>query len=210
MTLHPIIRSTLRDIAHQNVNDITKSITHHLVQYQVPQEHNTDGSSIGKQKDKSSFSLPVQPIIIEKMVSSWSFSVVLIALVSISVMDSVETFSMPPTTTTIASPSSTITLFAAKKKSSKKKASSTGGGFGGASMEPCPCGSSLTYASCCGKIHKDVNAYKSASAADVVKARYSAYAKKQVIISVSYPQSVFQRLMVHVLSLFSLWCSPTF
>jgi hypothetical protein len=138
------------------------------------------------------------------MVSSWSFSVVLSALVSISVMDSVETFSMLPTTTSITSPSSTVTLFAARKKSNKKKASSTGGGFGGASMEPCPCGSSLTYASCCGKIHKDVNAYKSASAADLVKARYSAYAKKLVIriVSYRYPKLVFQRLMA--LSLFSL------
>lgn len=139
------------------------------------------------------------------MLSSWSFSVVLSALVSISVMDSVETFSMLPTTTTIiTSPSSTVTLFVARKKSNKKKASSTGGGFGGASMEPCPCGSSLTYASCCGKIHKDVNAYKSASAADLVKARYSAYAKKLVIITNSYQKLVFQRLMVLYCRIFSL------
>jgi uncharacterized protein YchJ len=46
-------------------------------------------------------------------------------------------------------------------------------------MEPCPCGSSNSYSQCCGKLHKDVNAYKSASASQVVRARYSAYAKKQ-------------------------------
>ena len=46
-------------------------------------------------------------------------------------------------------------------------------------MEPCPCGSSLTYSSCCGKLHKDINAFKSATAEQVVRARYSAYATKQ-------------------------------
>ena len=75
-------------------------------------------------------------------------------------------------------------LFATKKNTKKsnkknKTTKSTGGGFGGASMEPCPCGSSLTYSSCCGKLHKDVNAYKSATAEQIVRARYSAYAQKQ-------------------------------
>eukprot|EP00980_Cylindrotheca_fusiformis_P014495 scaffold3875_cov123-Cylindrotheca_fusiformis.AAC.15 len=98
------------------------------------------------------------------------------ALVLIGAMDSANTFSMLPEAST--SPARTFALFGAKKKSKKSRAASTGGGFGGASMEACPCGSSLTYASCCGKIHKDVNSFKSASAADIVKARYSAYAKK--------------------------------
>jgi SEC-C motif-containing protein len=64
------------------------------------------------------------------------------------------------------------------KKSTKSKTGG-GGGFGGAALEPCPCGSSDTYSRCCGKIHKDVNAYKSAKAEQVARARYSAYAKKQ-------------------------------
>jgi len=67
-------------------------------------------------------------------------------------------------------------LHATKKKKGKQ---TTGGGFGGAAMEPCPCGSSETYSRCCGRIHKDVNAFKSATASEVVRARYSAYAKKQ-------------------------------
>lgn len=65
-------------------------------------------------------------------------------------------------------------LGATKKKTNKPKTS-----FGGASMEPCPCGSSESYSRCCGRIHRDVNAYKSATASQVVRARYSAYAKKQ-------------------------------
>lgn len=118
---------------------------------------------------------------------SRNLSVVLIALVTFASLDLVNTFSMLPAAGTVAYPTSySFALFAAKKKSKKSRASSTGGGFGGASMEPCPCGSALTYASCCGKIHKDVTAYKSASAADLVKARYSAYAKKLVIISDFY------------------------
>jgi SEC-C motif-containing protein len=71
-------------------------------------------------------------------------------------------------------------LLAAKKKKSRNQPTTSSGGFGGASMEPCPCGSSDTYSSCCGKLHKDVNAYKSATAEQVVRARYAAYAKKQV------------------------------
>ncbi|CAJ1954601.1 unnamed protein product [Cylindrotheca closterium] len=71
-------------------------------------------------------------------------------------------------------------LFAANKKTkTKKKRNTGGGGFGGASMEPCPCGSGLTYSGCCGKIHKDVTAFKGATAGEIVRARYSAYAKKQ-------------------------------
>ena len=75
-----------------------------------------------------------------------------------------------------------VTLFATKKKPTNKKKKSTGGGFGGASMEPCPCGSDLTYSGCCGKIHKDVTAFKTATAGQIVRARYSAYAKKQVCV----------------------------
>jgi hypothetical protein len=77
-------------------------------------------------------------------------------------------------------------LFAAKKKKKSRKssagtASSSSSSFGGISMEPCPCGSEDTaYANCCGKLHRDVNAFSSATAEQVVRARYSAYAKKQV------------------------------
>lgn len=85
--------------------------------------------------------------------------------------------SMPTRTSSVRVATS---LFATpKKKIKKKRSAGAGGGFGGASMEPCPCGSSESYSRCCGRIHKDVNAYKSATASEVVRARYSAYAKKQ-------------------------------
>lgn len=92
---------------------------------------------------------------------------------------------MPATT---LSPSlSSTSLFAAggKKKKKKKNRSGSGSGttstvssFGGAAMELCPCGVGETYSSCCGKLHKDINTFKSAAAEQVVRARYSAYAKK--------------------------------
>jgi len=75
-------------------------------------------------------------------------------------------------------------VLAAKKKSSRRKPKGTGGstsGFGGAAVEPCPCGSDLPYNKCCGRIHKDLlGAYPKASPSDVVRARYSAYSKRVV------------------------------
>ena len=77
-------------------------------------------------------------------------------------------------------PNSRTRELSAKKNTAKSKAGgSGGGGFGVAALEPCPCGSSESYSRCCGKLHKDVNAYKSAKAEQVARARYSAYAKKQ-------------------------------
>ncbi|KAG7353423.1 SEC-C motif-containing protein [Nitzschia inconspicua] len=74
-------------------------------------------------------------------------------------------------------------LFAGTKKKKKRSSGSSdtknSSGFGGAAMESCPCGSGETYASCCGKLHRDVNTYRMATPEQVVRARYSAYAKKQ-------------------------------
>lgn len=88
----------------------------------------------------------------------------------------------------VASTRTASTLYAKKKASGKKK-SGGGGGFGGAAMEPCPCGSGETFSRCCGKIHKDINAFKAASASEIVRARYSAYAKKQAdfLIATTHP-----------------------
>ncbi len=61
----------------------------------------------------------------------------------------------------------------------KGKSSSTSG-FGGAATEDCPCGSGLVYIKCCGKLHKDAKAYADATAEQVVRARYSVYAKREV------------------------------
>jgi uncharacterized protein YchJ len=70
----------------------------------------------------------------------------------------------------------------------KKKSSSTSG-FGGAATEDCPCGSGLGYIKCCGKLHMDANAYADATAEQVVRARYSAYAKRDVdfIVGSTHP-----------------------
>lgn len=81
--------------------------------------------------------------------------------------------------------STTTSLFAAKKKKKKRpgstssNANNASGGFGGAALETCPCGSGETYGNCCGKLHRDSNAFKAATPEQVVRARYSAYAKKQ-------------------------------
>jgi hypothetical protein len=72
----------------------------------------------------------------------------------------------------------TVRLFAKKKRRAPKETKNTG--FGGAAVVPCPCGSGLGYMKCCGKIHKDPKAYAAASAEQVVRARYSAYAKRDV------------------------------
>ena len=77
---------------------------------------------------------------------------------------------------------------AVKKKKKKGKSSSTSG-FGGAAAEDCPCGSGLGYMKCCGKLHKDSKAYANATAEQVVRARYSAYSKREVdfIVGSTHP-----------------------
>ena len=100
---------------------------------------------------------------------------VLVALCAVTLIRDGATFSVHPTRIS----SSTTRLSATKKKKSKKSPRSSSG-FGGAAIEPCPCGSGEGYAKCCGKVHNDANAYKTATAEQVVRARYSAYAKRQV------------------------------
>eukprot|EP00536_Pseudo-nitzschia_multiseries_P004319 jgi/Psemu1/9705/gm1.9705_g len=95
---------------------------------------------------------------------------------------------LEPPSVVVASETTTATtttaLFAAKKKKNKaggNKKSGGGvpfGGFGGAAMEPCPCGAGETYSSCCSKVHKDVQNFRKASAEQIVRARYSAYSRK--------------------------------
>jgi len=62
-------------------------------------------------------------------------------------------------------------------------------GFGGSALEPCPCGSDQGYMKCCGKVHKDGKSYGMAAAEQVVRARYSAYAKREIdfIIGSTHP-----------------------
>lgn len=72
-------------------------------------------------------------------------------------------------------------LFAKKKLKSNKKQAKTSG-FGGKAIEPCPCGSGLGYMKCCGKLHTDSAEFAKATPEQIVRARYSAYAKRQVRI----------------------------
>lgn len=76
---------------------------------------------------------------------------------------------------------------ATRTKMGKRTASSSG--FGGAAVEDCPCGSTLAYMKCCGKIHKDADAFAQATPEQVVRARYSAYAKREIdfIIGSTHP-----------------------
>lgn len=79
--------------------------------------------------------------------------------------------------------SNSQTILEAKKtvKSTKAKVtSSPSSGFGGAAVKFCPCGSGISYMKCCGKLHSDENVYATATAEQVVRARYSAYAKREV------------------------------
>ena len=79
-------------------------------------------------------------------------------------------------------------LFAKKSKSKSNRATrnkigkrtASASGFGGAAVEPCPCGSDLGYMKCCGKLHKEPDAFANATPEQVVRARYSAYAKREV------------------------------
>ncbi|KAL3768001.1 hypothetical protein ACHAWU_005459 [Discostella pseudostelligera] len=76
-----------------------------------------------------------------------------------------------------------------KKSGSKKSKYTSTSGFGGAAVEDCPCGTGLGYMKCCGKLHRDGKAYADATAEQVVRARYSAYAKREVdfIVGSTHP-----------------------
>ena len=78
-----------------------------------------------------------------------------------------------------------------KAKPKKKGMNASSSGFGGAAAAPCPCGSGLGYAKCCGKLHKDPKAFAFATAEQVVRARYSAYAKRVVdfIVGSTHPMN---------------------
>lgn len=87
-----------------------------------------------------------------------------------------------------------LDLNAKKVKKSKQRTTignrtASTSGFGGASKEPCPCGSGLGYMKCCGIIHKKEDKFGLATAEQIVRARYSAYAKREVdfIIASTHP-----------------------
>jgi len=87
-----------------------------------------------------------------------------------------------------------------KKKSNKNKRAirttignrvQSSSGFGGAATQFCPCGSAIAYMKCCGKIHKDPQAYANANAEEVVLARYTAYSKREIdfILGSTHPSN---------------------
>ena len=76
-----------------------------------------------------------------------------------------------------------------QKKKTKGRSGSTSG-FGGAAVAPCPCGEEgQTYAKCCRPLHKDPKAFAKATPRQIVLARYSAYAKREVdfIVGSTHP-----------------------
>lgn len=74
-----------------------------------------------------------------------------------------------------------------KKGPSKKNKNASTAGFGGAAVVPCPCGTGLAYMKCCRMLHKD--GFADATAEQIVRARYSAYAKREVdfIVASTHP-----------------------
>lgn len=62
-------------------------------------------------------------------------------------------------------------------------------GFGGAATQNCPCGLPIGYMKCCGKIHKSESEFSKATPQEIVRARYSAYAKREVdfIVGSTHP-----------------------
>lgn len=80
----------------------------------------------------------------------------------------------------------------AKRKNRKQKPSAQNSmGFGGVAVEPCACGSGEAYKDCCGLIHGNPETYSSANASQVVRARYSAYAKRVVdfVVESTHPEN---------------------
>ena len=86
---------------------------------------------------------------------------------------------------------STTCLSAKKAPNNKKKGRPSTSGFGGAATESCPCGSEEAYMKCCGKLHKKIPEFMKATPEQVVRARYSAYAKREIdfIIKSTHPKN---------------------
>lgn len=64
-------------------------------------------------------------------------------------------------------------------------------GFGGVAVAACACGSGTVYNKCCGRLHQDATVYAAAAPEQVVRARYSAYARRVVdfIIASTHPDN---------------------
>lgn len=101
-------------------------------------------------------------------------------------LEPASSFSQPRTINQVQS--STVLC---AKKAAKKKARPSTSGFGGAAAESCPCGSGDPYMKCCGVLHKKLNAFMKATPEQVVRARYTAYAKREIdfIIKSTHPKN---------------------
>ena len=127
-------------------------------------------------------------IIIRRLAAAFLLLFLALAASCVSSFSSHQVLSSSP----LSFPSSSSLLRLDAKKTTKQiknrnKVSTSG--FGGAAVVPCPCGSGEGYMKCCGKLHSDASAYASASAEQVVRARYSAYAKREVdfIVGSTHP-----------------------
>jgi hypothetical protein len=98
-----------------------------------------------------------------------------------SYLPTTDSNNLPQSCASSVSSGPSVTLYA--KKKSRSSSSSPATGFGGAATESCPCGSGFGYAKCCGKLHQDPMAFATATPSQVVRARYTAYAKRQVSLS---------------------------
>ena len=112
----------------------------------------------------------------------------LILLINLLVISSCS-FTITRSTSSVVDHSSSSCLNAKQKKKKRAtrntigKRTQSSSGFGGASISPCPCGSQIGYMKCCGALHTNAKAYADAKAEQVVRARYSAYAKRQVCLN---------------------------
>ena len=81
-------------------------------------------------------------------------------------------------------------LLLAKRKARNKSSKVATSGFGGTAKASCACGSKQPYDRCCGLLHKDTQAYTSASAEEVVRARYTAFSMRVVdfIVDSTHPE----------------------
>ncbi|CAB9526976.1 UPF0225 protein [Seminavis robusta] len=123
--------------------------------------------------------------------------------------------SFQPVATTTAHHHSTTSLSAKKTSSNKKKVRPSTSGFGGAATEPCPCGKSsdTSYMKCCGKLHKNMFEFQKATPEQIVRARYTAYAKREIdfIIQSTHPKNAnFQADIAHWRSQIDTNCYDNF
>jgi len=113
-----------------------------------------------------------------------------------------EAFPLTAVRSSFSSPrrSSRLSAKRSSGNSKKKTAPKVASGFGGAATEKCACGSELSYNKCCGRFHSNPDLVEKATPTEIVRARYTAYAKNLVdfIVRTTHPEhESFQQDMAH-------------